>query len=156
MKKINKNNNRFTFTFTTEDSVSASITLPGRFEGIFNRMSSTNDSRNSIQELCIFCSEYSDLTAQEKYKFQEILDTGMIDDKLRNFSNLRDLVGTIGEFEKIERVRNITELGERLTELWGLDDESEENIYAFGRVFFEKTSGVFHENGNYYYITLRI
>ena len=36
MKKINMNNNRFTITFTTEDSVSASITLPGKFENIFD------------------------------------------------------------------------------------------------------------------------
>ena len=65
-------------------------------------MSTTTDTRNGIQELCIFCSEYSELTAEEKAKFQEILDIGMIDDMLRNFSNLRDLVGTIGEFEKIK------------------------------------------------------
>ncbi len=152
MKKTNKNNNRFTFNFATENSASVSITLPGKFENIFNRMSTTPDSRNSVHELCIFCSEYSDLTAEEKALFQEILNTGMIDDKLRNFSDLRDLVNTLGEFGKIENARNIIELGQRLTEIWELNDESEENIYDIGSVFFSKTNGIFCENGNYYYI----
>ena len=98
MKKTNKNNNRFTFNFATENSASVSITLPGKFEDIFNRMSTTTDSRNSVKELCLFCSEYSDLTAEEKAKLQKILDSGIIDNKLHNFSELRILVRTLDDF----------------------------------------------------------
>ena len=152
MKKTNKNNNRFTFNFATEDSVSASITLPGKFEDIFNRMSTTTDSRNSVKELSIFYSEYSDLAEEEKAKLQAILDSGIIDDKLHNFSELRILVRTLDDFVVIENVSNLTDLGERLTQYFELGEEYEESINEIGYLFFINTKGIFHENGNYYYI----
>lgn len=154
MKNTNKTSKMFAFNFTTSDSKTVSLSLPSKFEGIFNRMSTTTDSHNSVRELSCFCEEYLELDLKERAKFQDIINSGLIDWKLNKISDLRILVGTIGEFEIIENAANITELGKRLVEFDNIfnNDKTSRNFKEIGLAFCKKTDGKFNKNGNYYYI----
>lgn len=142
--------NTFTFNFNTNGQKNTSISLPKKFENIFNTMSRTSDAHNSIQELSCFCDEYLDLSGNDRAKLKEIITTGIVDWRLNTFHDLRILVRTIGEFEVVRNIRNVTQLGKSII---GDDDGyTEVDFDEIGAIFFKKTKGIFHPNGNYYYI----
>lgn len=152
MKKNYRNNEYLTVSFSRDESSLSFITLPGRFARIFNGINKTTNSNNSMKEFRFFCDEYAELTSGEQNVFQELIDSHLVDDKLHSFSDLRLLIQTLDDFMVIENVRNLTDLGERLTEYFAPGEEYEESINEIGCLFFINTKGIFHENGNYYYI----
>lgn len=151
---MKKTKNVFAFDFRINEQETISLSLPEKFEDIFNTMSENTDSYNSIRELCYFVDEYSELSDADRDKFQEIIDSGLITWKLNSIHDLRILVWTLGDFEVIENAKNLSELGIRLLHLenFNKSENVDHDFKKAGLVFYKQTKGEFHENGNYYYI----
>lgn len=91
-------NTTFEFRFTNDENKTETIYLPMNYQNNLSVMTQVESGDNSCYTLSVFCEEYSELTAKEKKKFQQIIDSNILQGKLRTFYDLRVLAATLDDF----------------------------------------------------------
>ena len=92
----------FEFRFTTEEGKTEVIRLPKKYQQNLSVMTQVESGDNSVYTLGVFCEEYAELTKKEKKKFQQIIDSNILNGKLITFYDLRVLAATLDDFSVTE------------------------------------------------------
>lgn len=92
----------FEFRFTTEEGKTEVIRLPKNYQQNLFAIPQIESGDNSCYTLSVFCEEYAALSKSKKKKFQKIVDSNILKDKLRTFYDLRVLAATLDDFSETE------------------------------------------------------
>lgn len=138
-------NSNFTFTMKGEKKF-YTLCLPRHYEKLMNSAKVNTFGDNGTQALRLFCEEYENLGKVKQAKLQKIIDSGLVNFKLRTFYDLYVLTCTIDGFHILKGVSTPKQLADYF---YGNDcDDGQRD----GSMLQNRLGGAFYKGDYYYYL----